>query len=148
MGSLNHDDSSTTFRRPPFQLLPIPSDADANSRDPSPNRSLPDLVLFDALHNPHHLFCLQTSQASGQIGFIPITYHQLAVAVENCCSWLLQTIPDAHAAKFDGEHHVQKASPVALFLESDVNLFIYIIALLSLNIPVRGSRTPLKIGNN
>ncbi|KAI4236743.1 MAG: hypothetical protein LQ349_002368 [Xanthoria aureola] len=136
MGSFSHDDDpSTTFRRPSFQLLPIPSDADVNSRDPSLIRSLPDLVLFDALHNPHHLFCLQTSQASGKIGLIPITYHQLAVAVENCCLWLLKTIPDAHAAKFDGGDHVQKASPVALFLESDVNLFIYITALLALNIP-------------
>lgn len=142
MGSFSHvDDPSTTFRRPSFQLLPIPSDADVNSRDPSLIRSLPDLVLFDALHNPHHLFCLQTSQASGKIGLIPITYHQLAVAVENCCLWLLKTIPDAHAAKFDGGDHVQKASPVALFLESDVNLFIYITALLALNIPVSHRRS-------
>ncbi|KAL8886462.1 MAG: hypothetical protein Q9215_005836 [Flavoplaca cf. flavocitrina] len=141
MGSLNHDDSSTTFRRPSFQLLPIPSEADLNSRDPSPIRSLPDLVLFDALHNPHHLFCLQTGQASGQLGFVPITYHQLAVAVDNCCSWLLQNIPETHVAKFDGEHHVQKASPVALFLESDVNLFIFITTLLTLNIPVSQQRS-------
>ena len=118
-------------------MLPIPPDAGVNSQDPSLIRSLPDLVLFDALHNPHHLFCLQTSQASEHIDFVSITYHQLAVAVENCCSWLLETIPDAYAAKLDGEHHVQKASPVALFLESDVNLFIHITALLALNIPVR-----------
>lgn len=141
MGSLNHDDdASTTFQRPAFQLLPIPSETDLTLRDPLPLRSLPDLVLFDAIHNPHHVFCLQSSQAPGthgQIDFIPITYHQLAVAVEHCCSWLLKTIPNAHAAELTSEHIVQKASPVALFLESDVGLFIHIIALLTLNIPVR-----------
>ena len=138
MGSLQHD---TSFQRPPFQLLPIPSDHPGSaSREPIPLRSLPDLVYFDAIHNPHHVFCLQSSQAAGTtdgIGFTSITYHQLATAVELCCSWLLKTIPSAHAAELKGGRVVKKASPVALFLESDVGLFIHIIALLTLNIPVR-----------
>ncbi|KAL8994550.1 MAG: hypothetical protein Q9169_005514 [Polycauliona sp. 2 TL-2023] len=123
--------STTTFLRPFFQLLPIPSDAEL-----SPIRSLPELVLFNALHNPRHAFCHQSSQAAaGQIDSVPITFHQLAVAVENCCSWLLETIPNAHPAKLNGDHHVRKAASVALFLESDVGLFIHVLALLTLNIP-------------
>lgn len=141
MGSLHHNDHArTTFQRPAFRLLPIPSHTDPTCQKPLPLRSLPDLVLYDAIHNPHHVFCFQSRQAPGphgQLHSTPITYHQLAVAVENCCAWLLKTIPDAHSAELDAEHVVRKASPVALFLESDVGLFIYITALLTLNIPVR-----------
>lgn len=143
MGSLASDARDTRFQRPPFQLLPIPSDTDSASQGPLSLRSLPELVHYNAIHNPNHVFCLQSSQPSGtpeQIHFIPITYHQLASAVEDCSSWLLNTIPDAHAAELKagpGGPTVKKALPIALFLESDVGLFIYIIALLTLNIPVR-----------
>ena len=140
------------FHRPSFQLLPIPPDfhfhpdPDLDAQSPPPLlRSLPDLVHFNAINNPNHVFCLQSSQSRAtststpspvRIDFTPITYHQLALAVENCCSWLLQHIAGAHPAILRNDSTVQKAPPVALFMESDVGLFIYMIALLALNIPV------------
>ena len=132
-------DEETTFKRPVFQLLPIPPDSDSESQR-SLLRSLPDLVHFNAIHNPRHLFCLQGSNsrnAPDKDDFIPMTYSQLGFAVENCCIWILQVIHNAHPATLKDGVSVQKAPPIALFLESDVGLFIYMIALLTLNIPVR-----------
>ena len=128
------------FHRPIFQLLPIPPYSDTNEQQPLVLRSLPDLVYFDAIHNPHHVFCLQSSRSPTtpeKLDFTPITYQQLGCAIESCCAWLLQTISCAHPAVLTDKFVVRKAPPVALFLESDVGLFIYIMALLTLNIPVR-----------
>ena len=127
------------FQRPPFQLLPIPPDPGAHSQPPLVLRSLPDLVSFNAIKNAHHIFCLQSSRSHStaeKFQFTPITYQQLGYAVGSCCEWLLQKIPCAHPAVLTDDFSVRKAPPVALFLESDVGLFIYMIALLTLNIPV------------
>lgn len=127
------------FQRPAFQLLPIPSDPLTDLQQPL-LRSLPDLVYFNAISNPHHVFCLQTSRSRAEpakLHSTPITYHQLGCAVESCCSWLLQEISCAHPAVLTDDFAVRKAPPIALFLESDVGLFIYMIAVLTLNIPVR-----------
>ena len=134
--------SEKGFQRPSFSLLPIPPDPTTEWEPLTTLRTLPDLVHFNALHNPRHVFCLQSRQSQstpGGFDFTSITYSQLGCAVESCCSWLLQNIPAAHAARLKDGDIVQKAPPIALFLESDVGLFIYIIALLTLNIPVRSS---------
>lgn len=141
MGSIEGD---LHFQRPDFQLLPIPPDPVIDSQQPAVLRSLPDLVHFNAIYNPHHLFCLQSSQSvatRGQFDSTRITYHQLACAVESCCSWLLTNVSNAYPAVLKKGSVVQKAPPIALFLESDVGLFIYMIALLTLNIPVRSTYT-------
>lgn len=124
------------FERPEIQLLPIPQ---AQSKpDSSYIRSLPDLVHFNAVHNLDHVFCLQSkqSQHATALEFTCITFRQLAQAVENCCSWILANVEGAHLAVSRDDGTVHKAPPVALFLESDVGLFIYITALLAMNIPV------------
>ena len=125
------------FERPEIQLLPIPR---AQSKPGSPYviRSLPELVYFNAFHNSDHVFCLQSkqSQHTTALDFTRITFRQLAQAVESCCSWILANVEDAHSAVLREGGIVHKAPPVALFLESDVSLFIYIAALLAVNIPV------------
>ena len=132
--------SEERFQRPNFSLLPIPPDSTTEWEPLNTLRTLPDLVHFNALHNPQHVFCLQSRQSPstpGNFDFTSITFRQLGCAVESCCSWLLQNVPEAHAARLQDGDIVQKAPPIALFLESDVGLFIYIVALLTLNIPVR-----------
>ncbi|KAL8728551.1 MAG: hypothetical protein Q9181_005308 [Wetmoreana brouardii] len=140
MGSLGSQ-PRLRFQRPNFQLLPIPSDPaeDSESGQLQTLRSLPDLVHYNAVHNPNHIFCLQATRSPkypDKMDFTDITFFQLACAVENCCSWILRNLPGAYGAKLKDGLIVQKAPSIALFLESDVGLFIYILALLTLNIPV------------
>jgi len=123
------------FQRPSFQLLPAPGYKSDLLHD---IRSLPDLVHFNAINNFEHIFCLQSKQSQDLTRFdsTSITFRQLAQAVEQCCLWILANIDDAHAPVLGDDGIVGKAPPIALFLESDVGLFIYLTALLSLNIPV------------
>lgn len=133
MGSLSPH--AAHFQRPSFQLLPTPGSKADLLHD---IRSLPDLVHFNAVHNPDHVFCLQSKQPhdATQCDFTRITFRQLAQAVEHCCVWILANINGARPPVVGHDRIIDKAPPIALFLESDVGLFIYLTALLSLNIPV------------
>ena len=140
MGSL-----SQPFRRPQFDVL-----SDQHSVSPSTIRSIRDLIDHNALHNPEHIFCIQSKQSSegkDGLGYVHVTFRELKEAVDRCCHWILETIPDARLAEVREDGSVQKSPPVALLMESDVNLFIYIAALLTLNIPVRLPRhiSPLNV---
>ena len=130
------------YRRPSFSLLP-------NNKDQGKDRinCLLDLVVFNAVNNPQHTFCLQSTECSdtSQLDFAPITYFQFAHAVDGCCEWVLSNIPGAFKARVAWDGSVSKSAPVALFMESDVGLFIYLVALLALNIPVR--KSPLQNPN-
>lgn len=102
-------------------------------------RSLPDLINFNAEVNPHHLFCVQASARSNVnsgnaedagYGATQISFRTLKQAVDACSSWLGNSLlPPAGQER-------SRVAPVALYLESDVGLFIYIAALLSLGVPV------------
>lgn len=123
------------YQRPTFSLLPNNKDHDKEQIN-----CIPDLVLFNAIKNPHHVFCLQSSESSdsfpSQLDFTSITYSQLAQAVDNCCEWILSNAPGAFEARVASNGSVSKSVPVALFMESDIGLFIYLVALLTLNVPV------------
>jgi|SRR5690242_10208671 len=104
-------------------------------------RSLPDLINFNAEVNPHHLFCIQASARSdvdhgkaeyGEYGATHISFRSLKQAVDACSAWL-EKILLLPAGK---EGNRPKPAPVALYLESDISLFIYIAALLVLGVPV------------
>ncbi|KAL9583819.1 MAG: hypothetical protein Q9212_002492, partial [Teloschistes hypoglaucus] len=86
------------FNRPCFEIL-----LDQHSSSPSTIRSLPDLIEYNAQENPSHVFCIQSKQskagAAAGLGFINVTFEELKEAVERCCLWLLQHIPDAHQAQ-------------------------------------------------
>lgn len=137
MGSL-----SETFQRAPFRLHLDEKQATADTI-----RSLPDLIHFNAVHNPHFLFCIQFNQSkSGPvekiIGEINVTFSELATAIEQCCVWILSKVKGIHSARLASDGSVQKGPPVALYLESGVTLFVYMMALLTMNVPVSGcSRT-------
>ena len=127
---------SKTFQRAPFNLLLDEEHATADTI-----RSLPDLIHFNAIHNPHFLFCIQFNQSKRrpveqEIGEIHVTFSELATAIEQCCVWILSKVKEIHPARLTSDGSVQKGPPVALFLESDVTLFVYIMALLTMNVPV------------
>ena len=131
MGSL-----SETFQRAPFNLL-----LDAKHATADTIRSLPDLIHFNAIHNPHFLFCIQFKQSKRgpvekDIGEVYVTFSELATAIEQCCVWILSKVKGIHPARLTSDGSVQKDPPVALFLESDVTLFVYMMALLTMNVPV------------
>ena len=131
MGSL-----SETFQRATFDLL-----LDQNVATADTIRSLPDLIHFNAVHNPEFLFCIQFRDVEkGPVGKeveeVHVTFSELAAAIEQCCVWMLSKLEGIHPARLTGDGSVQKGPPVALFLESGVTLFVYTMALLTMNIPV------------
>ncbi|KAL2163194.1 hypothetical protein VTH06DRAFT_5250 [Thermothelomyces fergusii] len=101
--------------------------------------SLPDLIDFNAEHNPEHVFCLQTSAApdrgpaaAGRVGkpafeSRAVRFRELKAAVATCAARL------SNLRQRDDQG---KPKTLALFLESDVGLFVHLAALLSLDVPV------------
>lgn len=95
-------------------------------------RSLPDLIDFNAEANPDHTFCIQAearppSDSGTQFGTRRISFKDLKNAVGACSEWLVENV---------GQSRATDSRPVALYIESDVGLFIYIAALLASGIPV------------
>ncbi|KAG2419144.1 hypothetical protein HFD88_002249 [Aspergillus terreus] len=118
------------FCRPSFQVSRDPV------TDPSAIHSLPDLVDFNAEHNPDHEFALQEVRHGGKhISLTPITFRELQLAAITCARLIRKQLP-GEPAEPEGGHQGMMRQPVAVFLESDVNLFIHLVALLYLNIPV------------
>lgn len=99
-------------------------------------RSLPELIHFNAKENPSHTFCLQAEinrrveNDDTRYNVRQITMQEIESAIGNCVSWIRQTLPNQESSAVD------PTAPVALYLESDVCLFIYLAALLEMNIPV------------
>jgi acyl-CoA synthetase (AMP-forming)/AMP-acid ligase II len=126
------------FKRPCFDPRTLP-DISVDEDDIS---SLPDLIRFNAKYNPSHVFCLQAETTNSSqhaqdrsrrhYTASSITFKVLQEAVASCSHWIAENI--LHS--FTGDHPTDN-KPIALFLESDVGLFLYLAALLSLNVPVR-----------
>ncbi|KAI0539689.1 hypothetical protein GGR58DRAFT_524098 [Xylaria digitata] len=97
-------------------------------------RTLPELVKFHAERNPNHLFCLQAEKKQSPQGRSPtqvITYTTLEQAILRCQLWLKAHVPEAQG------HDVKtKPAPVALLMESDLGLAIYLLSLMGMGIPV------------
>ncbi len=121
------------FRRPRIDLW----NQFENPAD-SPIRSLPDLVRFNAKHNPSHLFCVQAKASLNGVAVAPtrITFLEFHQAVRRCCRWINENVPNTTAPALTESGELQKGPSVALLLESDIGLFIHLVALLSLGIPV------------
>lgn len=121
------------FRRPKFHLLEQPAELDR-----SRIRSLPHLLKFNATYNPDHIFCIQNRGSGSDFRCFStsISFIELEEAVERCCRWIRATLPNIIPPFLTQAGKVHRAPPVALFLESDVGLFVHLLALLSLEIPV------------
>ena len=111
------------FRRPYLNLGYIPD-------EPEGVNGLPELIEFNAVHNPDSIFCLQTRAKEGSTP-CQITFAQLQAAVERCCAWLLAS--GSTNGRGEGEKY---PAPVGILLGSDITIFIYIAALLRLGTPV------------
>jgi hypothetical protein len=109
------------FIRPQFTLTESGSDDSI--------RSLLDLVRHNAKRNPYHVFALQEVREAETSSLTKITFLELETAITACATWLVNQHPALG--------HGNVARPVALYLESDVILFIHLCALLQLNVPVR-----------
>lgn len=92
--------------------------------------SLPELIDFNAVHNPSHTFCVQAKSTGC---FDTISHAEFKVAVSRCAAWLRKNLP---IRKTSGGASVTEHAPVALFMESDVGLVIYEFALMSIGVPV------------
>ncbi|KAF9018364.1 acetyl-CoA synthetase-like protein [Hymenopellis radicata] len=91
--------------------------------------SLPELIEFNARHNPNHVFALQTRP--GDAPAREITFSELQTAVENACAWLVSS-----GATVIRTSRETKVPPVAILMGSDVGIFIYMAALNRLGTPV------------
>ncbi|KAF6788140.1 gluconate kinase [Colletotrichum sojae] len=100
--------------------------------------SLPELIDFNAVHNPSHTFCVQAKPTGS---FDTISHAEFKVAVSRCAAWLRQNLP---TRKTSGGFPLTETAPVALFMESDVGLVIYEFALISIGVPplVMSARLP------
>lgn len=124
------------FKRPIFSPRPLGHrlEPDVAGSDIS---SLPDLVRFNARKNPNHIFALQSEisqdesygKRENSYKASKITFSQLEELIRRCAGWLRSTVT---SARQNGDSD----TPVALYLESDIGLFIHLVALLSIDVPV------------
>ncbi|KAJ5170455.1 acylglycerophosphoethanolamine acyltransferase [Penicillium coprophilum] len=118
------------FRRPILDLsiATLNEECDDASNEASGICSLPELIDFNATHNPHHLFCLQEERENGEhSNLTPLTFLGVQKAIYAAAASLRKiTSPSLKTSQ----------QPVALLLESDVTLFMYMSALLYMDIPV------------
>jgi acyl-CoA synthetase (AMP-forming)/AMP-acid ligase II len=119
------------FRRPHLNLGYIPD-------KPEGVNGLPELIEFNAVHNPDSIFCLQ-ARAKGAPPY-QITFVKLQTAVERCCAWLLAS--GSTNNRNEGE---KSPDPVGILLGSDITIFIYMAALLRLGTPVSTEKTIIAI---
>lgn len=130
MGHFTSEDYSShadqLFKRPVIQVSrDFPSDVvDATT--------LTDLIDFNNRHNPDHPFAFQESCHQGKhLGLICISFRDLKNVTIACARLLTNSLPTICA-----QNAHEPARPVALFLESDVTLFVHLAALLYLDFPV------------
>ncbi len=106
---------------------------------PDAVNTLPELIEFAAKHNPEHIFGLQaradcgvTSRDSGgDLSFFRITFVQLRRVIERASAWLVNSGATAGRTR-----RIDHIPPVAIFLGSDVTIFMYMAALLRIGAPV------------
>jgi hypothetical protein len=104
--------------------------------------TLPELIDFAAKHNPEHIFGLQAREkgagcgavsrdSGGDLSFCEITFAQLRRVIERASAWLVNS-----GATAGRTHRINQIPPVAIFLSSDVTIFMYMAALLRIGTPV------------
>lgn len=125
----------TTFNRPRINL-------GYGDDWPDGVNTLPELIEFAAKHNPEHIFGLQArakgadgavtlKDSDGDLSFCEITFAQLRRVIERASAWLVNSGATAgRTRRIDG------IPPVAIFLSSDVTIFMYMAALLRIGTPV------------
>lgn len=120
-------------------------------RGPRSVRTVPELVDFNAVHNADYTFCHQARKDdSGNTHLVSITHLEFRDAVLCCQEWLKSTINNLQLPVLQENGVISRSTPVALLMESDIGLFVHIIALLGLGVPallLSARLSPLAIGN-
>lgn len=101
--------------------------------------TVPELIEYNAIHNPNHPFCVQVRKQSqsGSLDFFTISHLQLKQAILQCQEWLRTTVAELSSPVIGEDGTITKGSPVALFVESDIGFLIYKLSLIGLGVPVR-----------
>lgn len=114
-------------------------------------RTVPELVDFNAFHNADNVFCYQACKDdSGKARLVSITHLEFRDAARRCQEWLKSSINNLQLPVLQENGVISRNTPVALFMESDIGLFVHIVALLGLGVPVlllSARLSPLAIGN-
>ncbi|KAI0685571.1 hypothetical protein BC835DRAFT_1456089 [Cytidiella melzeri] len=122
-----HSPGRAPFVRPKFSL------SGASTGDPAALTTLPDLVEFNAFHNPKHPFCIQYGRSAGDIPRT-VSCQDLYHGALRCSAWLgLKNLAQAPSVTRGTS---LKTRPVAILMASDVGWFITFLALLRLGVPV------------
>ena len=120
--AMSPDLARSTYIRPKLNLGNIDHDGAV--------KSLPDLIEFNAVNNPHLLFGVQYADRQ-DVSPCDITFSQLQTAIEYASFWLVQT--SCTNGRLQRQDFVR---PVGIMLGSDISIFIYIAALLRIGTPV------------
>ena len=119
------------FQRPKLWLPTFPGGAQSTSI-----RTIPQLVDYNAEHNPEYPFCYQVQKADDSLRLLDITHQQLKNAVLQCQEWLTENVVELERPFVNEDGSTTKGRPVALFMESDVGLWVHLLALMGLGVPV------------
>ena len=101
-------------------------------------RTVPELLQFNALNNPDHLFCIQARKAAEDQTpvFLDVTFAQLKDAVLRCSTWLTTNLVGLSPPCKDHTNNTVKCPPVALLVDSNVGLLLHEYGLMYLGVPV------------
>ena len=102
-------------------------------------QSIPQLIDFNAKINPDYAFCIQAEKALHEDfpTFLHVTNAQLKRAICCCAQWLRSSVQELVFPGIiqDGAGS-RKGPPIALLLDSDINLLVHAYTLMSLGVPV------------
>ncbi|CAJ2505228.1 Uu.00g126220.m01.CDS01 [Anthostomella pinea] len=107
-------------------------------------RTIPELIQYNAEVNPDALFCLQALKPSSPVvgddrtngqSQTTVTMRELRDAIWRCSQRLKREFANPQSDGGDGGETMRDA-PVALFMDSDLDLLIHLFSLMSLGIPV------------
>lgn len=91
-------------------------------------RSIPQLIEFNAKANPDYAFCIQAEKALHEdfSNLLHVTNAQLKHAICRCSQWLRLTVQELVLPEIiqDGAGS-RKGPPIALLLDSDINLLVH-----------------------
>ena len=110
-----------------------------NSEDEHTVHSIPELIDFNAEFNADYTFCIQAEKTllDDSPSLLHVTYAQLKRAICLCSQWLKSSVQDLVLPEVTGDGAgSRKGPPVALLLDSDINLLVHAYTLMSLGIPV------------
>ncbi|KAE8217781.1 hypothetical protein CF319_g8204 [Tilletia indica] len=131
--------SSPSFIRPSFSL---PIGTDPFPQPTAHIRTIYDVLTQTALANPDHTYALQFTDRTLDIRkAISVSHAQLLRAIDRCSAWLVHNgfaQRSVAVPSNDGlpQRKTNRGKLIAVFLGSDLNILIHVVALLKLGNPV------------